>query len=85
MKAGDVVYVMTNCESYAPSESVGMEGVIVEVLDGIVDGISYRGKAEVMFLEEVCGYRTWIYSLSELDKVSDFGDMSSRRSYKERG
>lgn len=51
----------------APVETIDVEGVVVDVLDGVVDGVKYHGKYEVMFLEAIAGYRTWLYDYNELD------------------
>jgi hypothetical protein len=84
MKAGDMVSVMTNCVCYAPVESVGMDGVVVSVLDGLVDGVWYEDKMEVMFLEDVGGHRSWLYDESELERTSDLKFTGTRKSYKEK-
>jgi hypothetical protein len=62
----------------APVESVDVEGVVVDVLDGVVDGVRYHNKYEVMFLEPIGGYRTWLYDYNELD-LSDEPLVTMRR------
>lgn len=62
MKVGDSVVVLTNNVCYAPVETVGVDGFIVEVLEGK----RYRDKVSVRFLEPVGGYTSWLYDLREL-------------------
>lgn len=77
MKLGDSVIILTNSVCYAPPETVGELGFVVEVLD---TGL-YRNKVLVRFLEPFCGYNSWIYDMDEL--ILDTGglDVVSRSAY----
>ena len=67
MKVGDVVCVLSTHICNAPVGLIGEEGVVVEVLDGDVGGIIYRGKLRVVFERVLGGYRDWLFDESELD------------------
>lgn len=63
MKVGDSIMIYSTAVCYAPVESIGMQGVIVEDLSG---GLYPAGRYMVRFTEPVCGYTSWIYDEREL-------------------
>ena len=74
---GDTVIVTGTHVCFAPYMAIGEEGVVVEVLNGVVDGISYENKVRVLFPEEIKesyksdrGYRDWLFDFSEITSSS---------------
>lgn len=75
---GDSVTVVGNHICFAPLTSIGESGVVVEVLDGVVDGITYVRKCRVLFPDVIketygggVGYRDWLYDYDELTSSGD--------------
>ena len=74
---GDSVVVTGVHICSAPYLCIGEEGVVVEVLNGVVDGITYENKLRVLFPEEIKetyksnrGYRDWLFDFSEVTSSS---------------
>lgn len=74
---GDAVTVTGVHICSAPYLCIGEEGVVVEVLNGVVDGITYENKLRVLFPEEIKetyksnrGYRDWLFDFSEVTSSS---------------
>jgi len=67
LELGSVVFVLSTNICNAPSECLGEEGVVMEVLDGLVDGIRYKTKVRVGFADSIGGYRDWLFDFREVD------------------
>lgn len=75
---GDCVTVIGNHICFAPLGSIGETGVVAEVLDGVVDGITYKNKCRVLFPDVIkegynsgMGFRDWLYDFDELTSCSE--------------
>jgi len=69
LKLGSAVFVLSTNICNAPSECLGEEGVVMEVLDGLVDGVRYKTKVRVGFADSIGGYRDWLFDFREVDLV----------------
>ena len=69
LEVGSVVFVLSTNICNAPSECLGEEGIVLEVLDGLVDGIRYKSKVRVGFVDSIAGYRDWLFDFREVDLV----------------
>lgn len=72
LNVGDVVFVLGTHICNAPSECLGEDGVVLEVLDGIIDGVRYRNKVRVGFPDVICGYRDWLFDYREVGFDVDY-------------
>lgn len=76
-KVGDAVTVTGVHICSAPYLCIGEDGVVVEVLNGVIDGITYKNKVRVLFPDVIketynseLGYRDWLFDFSEVTSSS---------------